>query len=263
MFIENSHQHADRVAAAPSPAVPPPAAGDRPLPPGELEIPASVQAASGRHGVGGPRPRTTDAPTQTPLPDHPPPIRTAGVCQPRISILRLVGLTKARSWAQAGRGASAGAHAGRLPDPVGAPTPEAPRRAPRNSATSRSMSSLVCANDTSHCSSSPGGVRMPRLTPQSQLSSAAPGRSACSRGSCARAYGRPGHRARTPKPTVLRGRSYSTMIASIAAIASSLMTSAVQRGLCAPRPPRPRPPSPAGCRCRCQCPPYGRRRSWP
>ena len=30
----------------------------------------------------------------------------------------------------------------------------------------------VCASDTNHCSSSPGGVRMPRLTPHSQDSSA-------------------------------------------------------------------------------------------
>ena len=43
-----------------------------------------------------------------------------------------------------------------------------------NSCTSKPMSSCVCATDTSHCSSSPGGVRMPRLTPQSQLSSAVP-----------------------------------------------------------------------------------------
>ena len=42
------------------------------------------------------------------------------------------------------------------------------------SSTSVAMSAGVWASDTSHCSSSPGGVRMPRLTPHSQLSSAAP-----------------------------------------------------------------------------------------
>lgn len=41
-----------------------------------------------------------------------------------------------------------------------------------NDCTNRPMSSCVCATETSHCSSSPGGVRMPRLTPHSQLSSA-------------------------------------------------------------------------------------------
>ena len=44
----------------------------------------------------------------------------------------------------------------------------------RKSVTSWSMSARVCASDTSHCSSSPGGVRMPRLTPHSQDSSATP-----------------------------------------------------------------------------------------
>ncbi len=38
--------------------------------------------------------------------------------------------------------------------------------------TRTAISSSVCANDTSHCSSSPGGVRMLRFTPHSQDSSA-------------------------------------------------------------------------------------------
>ncbi len=44
----------------------------------------------------------------------------------------------------------------------------------RNSSTRTFMSDDVCANETSHCSSSPGGVRTPRFTPHSHDSSAAP-----------------------------------------------------------------------------------------
>ena len=58
-------------------------------------------------------------------------------------------------------------------DPAGA-HPRSARASSVKSSTRWSMSSLVWANETSHCSSRPGGVRTFRFTPQSQDSSATP-----------------------------------------------------------------------------------------
>ena len=209
-----------------------PGAGDRPAAAGRARNRLRSRLPLDATELVAPGP-PTDALTQTPVPDHPHPSElqvfvSQGSASRSVSKLADKGL-QAGGGRRAGR-KRAGAHAGRLRTRSGpyarsasasprTPPPAGPCRpwcAPTTPATAHPAQGV---EDAAVDAPEPAQLGGPEVGPL-VVAVVAHGR------------GRPGHRALDAEADRVRGRSYSTMIASIAAIASSLMTSAVSSAAC-------------------------------